>query len=54
MIKLLLCLVIGYLLGSFSMGILVANKEGHGLIKSAFQLMKPHKAPFEPCFLALC
>ena len=31
MIKLLLCLVIGYLLGSFSTGILVANKEGHDI-----------------------
>ena len=31
MIKLLLCPVIGYLLGSFSTGILVANKEGHDI-----------------------
>lgn len=31
MIKLLLCLVIGYLLGSFSTGILVASKKGHDI-----------------------
>lgn len=31
MIKLLLCLAIGYLLGSFSTGILVATKEGHDI-----------------------
>ncbi len=31
MIKLLLCLVVGYLLGSFSTGILVASKKGHDI-----------------------
>lgn len=31
MIKLFLCLVIGYLLGSFSTGILVASKKGHDI-----------------------
>ena len=42
-----------------AMGVLLENKEDPSknrfqLIKSGFQLMKPHKAPFELCFPALC